>query len=527
MRIQCDYLVIGSGVAGLTFARTVAGKGRVIMLSKTDAMESATRKAQGGIATVLGIEDSFDAHIQDTLKSGRGLCKREAVELCVREGPARIRELQAIGTHFTARADHPDELDLGREGGHSARRIVHAADATGKEMVRALLQVVREQPNVELRENWMAIDLIVPHRTKSDRRCVGAYVLDKLNDQIHTILAPVTILATGGAGKVYIYTSNPDVATGDGVAMAYRIGAKVSNMEFFQFHPTILFHPQAKGELISEAVRGEGAILRDSSGRAFMADYDEARELAPRDVVARAIDSELKRSGEDSVFLDATHLDADFIRNRFPNISATCLGFGIDMTKQPIPVVPAAHYLCGGVVTDGQGQTSVPGLFAIGETACTGLHGANRLASNSLLEGLVFAHRAGEKAQQAAPVDFSSIRDWVTGDAVRSEENVVVSQDWDELRRYMWNYVGIVRSDKRLMRARRRHNLLMEEIREYYWNYHITSDLLELRNIATVADIIIDSALRRKESRGLHYTSDYPTESTGPAEDTVLCRYGD
>ncbi len=525
MRIKCDFLVIGSGVAGLTFARSVSDRGQVILVSKTEAEESATRKAQGGIATVLSIEDSFEAHIEDTLTAGRGLCRRETVEQCVRDGPERIRELQNIGAHFTARPNHPDELDLGREGGHSARRIVHADDATGREMIRALLEEVRGQSNVEMLEHHMAIDLIVPNREHNDRICMGAYVLDKKNDQIHSIHAKVTVLATGGAGKVYLYTSNPDVATGDGIAMAYRVGARVANMEFFQFHPTILYHPQSKGELISEAVRGEGAMLRDAAGRRFMERYDPAKELAPRDVVARAIDSEMKRSGEDCVFLDATHMDVDFLHRRFPNISATCAGFGIDITAQPIPVVPAAHYSCGGIVTDLNGRTSMPGLFAVGETACTGLHGANRLASNSLLEGLVFAHRAGQVAPEVPRPDFTKATDWETGDAVHSDENVVVSQDWDELRRYMWNYVGIVRSDRRLMRARRRHNMIMDEIREYYWNYHVTSDLLELRNIATVADLIINSALTRKESRGLHYTSDYPNEVPDAARDTLLSRY--
>ncbi len=525
MRIECDFLVIGSGVAGLTFARAVEGLGRVVLISKTDAEVSATQKAQGGIATVTSLEDSFESHIQDTLNAGRGLCKLDAVEQCVRNGPARIRELQEMGAHFTEKSDHSGDLDLGREGGHSVRRIVHAADATGQELVRALLQVVRKQSNVEMLEHYMAIDLITTDRTSKERKCVGAYVFDRNNDEIHTILAPVTVLATGGAGKAYLYTSNPDVATGDGVAMAYRAGAKVANMEFFQFHPTILYHPQAKGQLISEAVRGEGGILRDVSGRAFMEDYDQAKDLAPRDVVARAIDSEMKRSGEDCVFLDVTHLDADFLKERFPNIYAACLGFGVDLTKQPIPVVPAVHYSCGGVLTDLDGHTTVPGLFAIGETACTGLHGANRLASNSLLEGLVFAHCAGQLAKQVARPDFSDIPDWESGEAVRSDETVVVSQDWDELRRYLWNYVGIVRSDRRLRRARRRHDMVMEEISEYYWNYHITSDLLELRNIATVADLIINSALARKESRGLHYTSDYPKEDEHLAKDTVLSRY--
>ncbi len=527
MRIQCDFLVIGSGVAGLTFARAVADKGRVILLSKTEAEESATQKAQGGIASVIDIKDSFEAHIEDTLTAGRGLCSGDAVEQCVKDGPAMIRELQEIGAHFTLRRNHPGELDLGKEGGHSARRIVHAADATGQEMIRALLEEVRGLANVEILEQHMAIDLIVPDRESPERTCLGAYVLDKVNDEVHTILAPATLLATGGAGKVYLYTSNPDVATGDGIAMAYRAGAKIANMEFFQFHPTILYHPAAKGQLISEAVRGEGGALIDRKGRRFMPDYDPAGELAPRDVVARAIDSEMKRTGEDCVFLDATHLGTELLERRFPNIKAACAKHGIDMTTQPIPVVPAAHYCCGGVVSDLEGKSSVKGLFVAGEVACTGLHGANRLASNSLLEGLVYAHRAAESALGVEVPDFDGITDWQSGDAVVSDETVVVSQDWDEIRRYMWNYVGIVRSDKRLLRARRRQDLLREEIAEYYWKYHVTSDLLELRNISTVAHLIIDSARMRKESRGLHFTKDYPSEDAADIHDTVLTRFGD
>ncbi len=523
MRVECDFLVIGTGVAGLTFARAVAGRGRVILLSKREVVVSATQNAQGGVASVTDEQDSFAAHIEDTLTAGRGLCRRDAVEMCVRDGPARIKELQELGARFTTHKGRPDELDLGREGGHSARRIVHAADATGREMIRTLLETVRELPDVELWENHAAVDLIVPP-DEDNRRCKGVYTLDTATGEIHTVLAPVTVLATGGAGKVYLYTSNPDVSTGDGIAMGYRVGARVANMEFFQFHPTILYYPSAKGMLISEALRGEGGILRDLKGRPFMGDYHEAKELAPRDVVARAIDTEMKASGDDHVYLDVYHLDAGFVKERFPNIHAGCLEYGIDITTEPIPVVPAAHYTCGGVMTDLDGRTTIPGLFAVGETAYTGLHGANRLASNSLLECLVFAHRAGEAASNVERPDYSDVKDWEVGHAVASDESVVVSQDWDEVRRYMWNYVGIVRSDRRLKRALRRHELMEEEINEYYWKYLVTSDLLELRSIATVASLIIHSALLRKESRGLHYNADYPDEDPAFAKETVLSR---
>lgn len=526
MRGEYDFLVVGSGIAGLSFALEVARLGRVAIVTKRGAEDSATRLAQGGIATVLDVRDSFESHIADTLVAGRGLCKREIVEICVRGGPASVLHLQQMGTRFTRHASSPDALDLGREGGHSQRRIVHAADATGEEVVRALLATARGLENVTILEEHMAVDLVVPRRECPDPVCMGAHILDKGTGRILTLLAPVTVLATGGAGKVYLYTSNPDVATGDGVAMGYRAGAKVANMEFIQFHPTILYHPQAKGKLITEALRGEGAILRDGAGRAFMGDYHEARDLAPRDVVARAIDTELKRSGADCVFLDATRLDPGFLETRFPHISKTCAGFGIDVARDPIPVVPAAHYSCGGLLTDSEGRTSVPGLFAIGETACTGLHGANRLASNSLLEGLVFAHRAAVAAPGVPRPDFAEAEDWRVGDAVPSDESVVVSQDWDEVRRYMWSYVGIVRSDRRLARAKRRSEMMLEEIKDYYWKYHVTADLLELRNIAGVADLIIESAMQRRESRGLHYTVDAPHESGEEPRDTVLSRYG-
>jgi L-aspartate oxidase len=538
--LTCDYLVIGSGIAGLSFALEAAEHGDVIVVTKRARDESNTKYAQGGIAAVLSEDDSFDAHVRDTLVAGAGLNHPRAVELCVREAPGRIRMLQQAGAKFDLALDEGSEdesrpslagppsapeLDLHLEGGHSARRIVHVGDMTGREVERALVEAVSAKKNVRVLEEHMAIDLITLAKYGGPEVCAGAYVLDVDQGKVEKILARATVLASGGAGKVYLYTTNPDVATGDGVAMAYRAGAEVANMEFYQFHPTALFHPQAKTFLISEALRGEGAILRRLDGTPFMKDYDPRAELAPRDIVARAIDHEMKRSGAEHVLLDITHKDATFVREHFPGIFAECMRYGIDITRQPIPVVPAAHYLCGGITTDLDGRTTIPGLWAIGECAHTGLHGANRLASNSLLEGMVFAHRAAvalARVERSKP--FPDVPDWDVGEAVPSDEAVVITQNWDELRRLMWNYVGIVRSDKRLKRAARRIALLQEEIAEYYWKYFVTRDLLELRNIATVAQLIVDCATARHESRGLHFTIDHPETDPKMARDMVVKR---
>ncbi len=523
MPVQTDYLVLGSGIAGLSFALRAARHGDVTIVTKRARDDSATAWAQGGVAAVLSPEDSFERHIADTLSAGAGLCHEVVVELCVREGPDDIRWLMALGAEFSKNQE--GELDLGREGGHTARRVVHAGDITGREIERALLEAVRRTPNVQLYEWHMGIDLITLSRFGGPDQCVGAYVLDEKQGTVETVLAHATVLATGGAGKVYLYTSNPDVATGDGVAMAYRAGAEIANMEFYQFHPTVLYNPKAKSFLVSEALRGEGAVLRLPDGEAFMKRHHPMADLAPRDVVARAIDFEMKRTGSEYVLLDITEKPAQFVKDRFPNIRAECLRYGIDMTAEPLPVVPAAHYMCGGVTSDLHGRTSLPGLWVIGETSCTGLHGANRLASNSLLEGLVFGRRAAEKVgTQIAGLRTSprpEVPDWQIGSAVASDEAVVVSHNWDELRRLMWNYVGIVRSDARLRRAARRVALLEEEIREYYWKHLVTRDLLELRNIATVAQLIISSAASRRESRGLHYTIDYPETRDDQLDDTV------
>jgi L-aspartate oxidase len=528
---QFDYLVLGSGIAGLSFALKVAPHGRVAVITKKNSAESNTNYAQGGIASVTSKEDTFEMHVRDTLEAGAGLCKEDVVRTIVSEGPARIAELIEMGMKFSEREDPSNhgkhELDLGKEGGHSKRRILHAKDVTGREIERALLAAIAAQPNIQIFENHVAIDLITSQKLghEGDNRCLGVYALDKKSGSVETFAAPVTLLATGGCGKVYLYTTNPDIATGDGVAMAYRAGAAVADMEFIQFHPTCLFHPKAKSFLISEAVRGEGGVLKTVEGVEFMDKYHPLKSLAPRDVVARAIDTEMKKSGADCVLLDITHKPKQFLRDRFPNIYETCLRYGIDMTHEPIPVVPAAHYQCGGVATNVDGETDIAGLYAVGEVACTGLHGANRLASNSLLEAMVCAHRAAEKtiANRRSPIGYLSIPAWQSGNATNADEMVVVSHNWDEIRRLMWDYVGIVRTNKRLQRAQSRLGNLQEEIREYYWNFTVTSDLLELRNIATVAELIVTSALRRPESRGLNYNLDYPNSNPDWAQrHTVL-----
>lgn len=539
-----DHLVIGSGLAGLSTALMLAERkaGSIAVVTKGAIDDCNSKLAQGGIACVVDVGDTFEEHVADTLAAGGRLCKRDAVMGIVKKGPERIQWLIDIGTHFTTREEmgkepasegHSD-FDLGREGGHHKRRILHAGDITGAEVERSLVAACRANPNIHVFEQHVAVDLITTWRMgwMGENQCLGAYVFDNENGKVKPFTALSTTIATGGCGKVYLYTSNPDVACGAGVALGYRAFAEIANMEFYQFHPTILYHPNVKSFLISEALRGEGGVLKIMNAKGklveFMQNYHEMKSLAPRDVVARAIDNELKRSGQTCVYLDMRSRDADFLKKRFPNIYAKCLEAGIDMAKDPIPVVPAAHFSCGGVKTDLNGWTGIHGLYACGETACTGLHGANRLASNSLLEAIVIPDNAAahimaniDRLRQGAKDRVVPL--WTSGDAISSDEQVVISHNWEEIRRFMWDYVGIYRTNKRLERAKRRIKNIRHEIEKYYWDFHLTKDLIELRNMATVAELIIDSAMSRKESRGLHYNADYPERNPSlDGVDTII-----
>ncbi len=526
---QHDVLIIGSGAAGLSLALKLADYAKVAVLSKNALAEGATYYAQGGMSAVLDEHDSIESHVEDTLLAGGGLCNQEVVRFVVERAHKSIDWLVEQGVDFT-RTDKGKgknaSFHLHKEGGHSHRRIIHAADATGKEIETTLESKVRAHPNIDLFEHHIAVDLIAAKKLKKpENRCLGSYVLDLVNNKVNVFRTRNVILATGGAGKAYLYTSNPDACTGDGIAMAARAGCRVANMEFVQFHPTCLYHPMAKSFLISEALRGEGAALILPNGERFMHRYDKRGELAPRDVVARAIDYEMKRLGHDCVYLDFTHKTKEFIEQHFPTINKRCLKLGIDMALEPIPVVPAAHYTCGGVMIDQNGQTDLPGLYAIGEVSCSGLHGANRMASNSLLECIVYAHAAYKDIRRslAATKMPAKLPEWDESRVTDSDEEVVVSHNWDEIRRFMWDYVGIVRTTKRLQRAQHRIKLLKEEVTDYYGNFRISKDLLELRNLLLVAELIVESALKRKESRGLHYTVDYPVADTSDnAKNTII-----
>jgi len=519
--LDFDVLIVGSGLAGLSAALHLAPTHRVAVLTKRALNDGSSAWAQGGIAAVLAAGDSFDAHVEDTLIAGAGLCDPEATRFVVEHAPEAIGWLRELGVPFS---EEDGDLHLTREGGHSQRRIVHVTDATGAAVQQTLIERVRRTPNITLFEHHTLVDLVTGTKLGlHDPACMGLYALDDATDEVLSFRAPHTILATGGAGKVYLYTTNPDTATGDGIAAAWRAGCRVSNMEFIQFHPTCLYHPHAKSFLISEAVRGEGGLLKLPDGTRFMPRHDERAELAPRDVVARAIDFEMKKHGLDCVHLDISHQSPAFLKEHFPNILARCAELGIDITREPIPVVPAAHYTCGGVLSDLAGRTDLPGLYAIGETACTGLHGANRLASNSLVECMVFA-RAAAAAIAEAPAHGDGGTDlppWDESRVTDADEAVVISHNWDELRRFMWDYVGIVRTNKRLERASHRIALLQAEIQEFYAHFHVTRDLLELRNLVQVAELIVRSAQARHESRGLHFSRDYPSLAE-PAAPTVL-----
>lgn len=527
-----DVLIIGSGAAGLSLALRLRSDVSIAVISKRELREGNTLYAQGGISAVLDATDSIESHVQDTLNAGAGLCDAEAVQLVVERGPGNIRWLLSEGVQFTRDEQALDSngYHLTREGGHTHRRVVHAADATGRAVEDTLEGRVRALANVALFEHHAAVDLINANKfgtetgNDSEHRCVGAYILDEGSGEVDTFLARFVVIATGGASKVYLYTSNPDVATGDGIAMAWRAGCRVANMEFIQFHPTCLYHPKAKSFLVTEALRGEGARLLLPNGDRFMPRFDERAELAPRDIVARAIDHEMKRVGSKYVLLDISHREADFIRSHFPTIHARCLELGIDITREPIPVVPAAHYTCGGVLTDAKARTDLPGLYAIGETAYTGLHGANRMASNSLLECLVFAELAAADIEHsfAGSTPLPDVPAWDASRVTEPDEEVVISHNWEELRRFMWDYVGIVRTNKRLQRAKRRIDLLRREIIENYSDFRVETDILELRNLVEVADLIVQSAQRRRESRGLHYTLDFPARDPTQLGPTIL-----
>lgn len=529
--VESDFLIIGSGIAGLSCALKCSALGSVVVVTKKRDVDTATNLAQGGIAAVLEEKDSIGSHVDDTLSSGAGLCDESIVQIVVEDGADRIAELVGIGVGFAKDTGNSSGYSLGREGGHTFRRVAHAYDLTGREIERALLKKVRNNCNITVVEEQIAVDLLMVEGNVTGwdegcgKRCAGAYVM--IGEDVEAYRAKITILCSGGAGKVYLYTTNPDIATGDGMAMAFRAGAELSNMEFVQFHPTCLHHSQEKNFLISEAVRGEGGILIDENGVAFMEKYDKRKDLATRDTVARAIDKELKESGADCVYLDISHRDKKFLEERFPTIYTRCLLRGIDISKVPIPVVPAAHYMCGGVKTDSKGCTTIPGLIALGETACTGLHGGNRLASNSLLEAVVFADRAAKFCEEIWPKvksdELPNVDKWKSGDARDLLEEILINHNWDAIRRVMWNYVGIVRSLKRLDLAKVRMEAIFKEINQHYHDYHITPNMVELRNIALISLLIIQSAQKRKESRGLHYLIDYPKKNKS-TEQTIFKR---